>query len=77
MLVYPLALDTVAKFREARHKLAVHCPSCFRWAEIDLAAMIDRDGDQTLRDHEAAVHGLRRSGEVSGQAADRAALGRD
>ena len=47
MAVYPLTSDTVAKFHSANHCLAVHCPDCFRRAEIDLAAMIQRgEGDR-------------------------------
>lgn len=47
MPTYPLTLDTVAKFHAAHHRLAVHCPGCFRWSELDLAAMIKRgEGDR-------------------------------
>ena len=42
-------LGTLAGLYEHRHRLAAYCPRCNRWAEIDLAAMIDAGlGDRRL-----------------------------
>jgi hypothetical protein len=42
-------LSTLAGLLEHRHRLDAYCPRCARWAEIDLAAMVEAGlGDRRL-----------------------------
>jgi len=42
-------LGTLAGLLEHHHRLDAYCPRCGRWAELDLAAMIDAGlGDRWL-----------------------------
>ena len=43
-------LSTLAGLLEHRHELAAYCPRCDRWAEVDLAAMVNAGyGEHRLR----------------------------
>jgi hypothetical protein len=38
----PIVLDTLAACLRHGHGLRAHCPRCRRWAELDLAVLVER-----------------------------------
>ena len=48
-MILPIRIETARQFRQYGHTLAAYCPSCRRWAEIDLVWLELRGvGDRPL-----------------------------